>query len=164
MSWVSLEILLGPSVRKYETKLSIWKTNYLSLGERITLIKAALANLLIYFTSLLKCPARVLKCVEKMQRHFLWQGSEKKKKIPLVKWSLMCKSKVEGGLGIRFFKEVNEALLAKWLSRLGDGSISLWKQVLFSKYNISRDGWIVREAAPCHSGSWKGILSVKGFL
>ena len=48
--------LWQPILERMEKKLSLWKANYLSLGGKITLIKAALANLPIYFMSLLKCP------------------------------------------------------------------------------------------------------------
>lgn len=46
----------------------------------------------------------------------------------------MCKAKEEGGIGIGSLKEMNAALIRKWLWRLGDGSAGIWKQVLVSKY------------------------------
>lgn len=39
-------------LERLEKKLSLWEANYLSFGGRITLIKAALANLPIYFMSI----------------------------------------------------------------------------------------------------------------
>ena len=55
---------------------------------------------------------------------------------------MVCKSK-KGGLGIRPIKSMNQALLAKLLGLLGDESDGLWKKVLFSKYDVVRDGWEV---------------------
>ena len=142
----------------------------MSFGVRITLIKAALANLPIYFMSLFKFPVEVIKRIEKLQRDFLWHGHEKKKKFHLIKWSQVCKSKEDGGLGIRTLKETNLALLGKWLWKIGDGSEALWKQLLFSKYGTSRDGWEVRDPMPRwevrdpmlrYSAIWKGILASK---
>ena len=111
----------------------------MSLGGVITLIKAALANLPIYFMSMFRCPMEVIKHIEKLQRDFLWHGNDKKI-FHLKKWSQVCKPKKEGGLGIRPLKEMNLALLGKWLWRIGDDSHGLWKQVISSKYDISRDG------------------------
>lgn len=59
-----------------EKNLPLWNANYLSFGGRITLIKASLANLPIYFMSLFKC---LMEDIEKLQRYFLWHGREKKK-------------------------------------------------------------------------------------
>ena len=48
--------LWSPVVEKLEKKLATWKSRYLSLRGRITLIQSLLANLPIYFMSKLKCP------------------------------------------------------------------------------------------------------------
>lgn len=70
-------------------------------------------------------------------------------------------------MGLKSLKEMNLALLGKWLWRIGDDSHGLWKQVVFSKYDLfskydtSRDGWFIRDAIPRDSGLWKGFLAVK---
>ena len=92
----------------------------------------------------------VIKRIEKLQRDSLWHGKEEKNNFHLIKWVKVCISKEEGGLGIRPLKETNVALLGKWLWRIGDGTEGLWKQVIFSKYNISRDGWQVRNPSLFH--------------
>ena len=51
--------------------------------------------------------------------------------------------------------------LGKWLWRIGDESDGLWKQDIYSKYDISRDGWLVRDALPRFFAIWKGILASK---
>lgn len=45
----------------------------------------------------------------------------------------MCKSKKEGGLGIKPLKMMNQAPLSKWLRRLGDPSQGLRRQLLMAK-------------------------------
>eukprot|EP00268_Persea_americana_P008169 TRINITY_DN13144_c0_g1_i12.p1 TRINITY_DN13144_c0_g1~~TRINITY_DN13144_c0_g1_i12.p1 ORF type:complete len:489 (+),score=85.97 TRINITY_DN13144_c0_g1_i12:613-2079(+) len=67
----STNSLWSPVLERMEKKLSLWKAKYLSLGGRVTLIKAALTNLPIYFMSLFKCPMEVMNRIEKMQRDFL---------------------------------------------------------------------------------------------
>jgi len=48
----------------------------------------------------------------------------------------VCKSKHEGGLGVRYLRQVNLALLAKWRWRylLGDGG--LWRDILIACYGV----------------------------
>ena len=85
-------------VERMKKRLALWKANYLSLGGRITLIKATLANLPIYFTSMFKCPLEVVKRIERLQRDFLWHGNDKKKFL-LIKWSKVCRPKNKGWIG-----------------------------------------------------------------
>ena len=98
-SYLGLPVCIGaisksiwyPVIERLEKKLALWKANHLSLAGRITLINAALANLPIYFMSLYKCPTEVNKRIGKLQRDFLWQGKENKKKFHLIKWSQVWK-------------------------------------------------------------------------
>lgn len=55
-------------------------------------------------------------------------------KIPWVSWSDVCKSKQEGGLGIKDLSLFNWALVWKWVGRLLDEKYRLWPRVIFSKY------------------------------
>eukprot|EP00268_Persea_americana_P001290 TRINITY_DN10388_c0_g2_i3.p1 TRINITY_DN10388_c0_g2~~TRINITY_DN10388_c0_g2_i3.p1 ORF type:complete len:137 (+),score=20.28 TRINITY_DN10388_c0_g2_i3:878-1288(+) len=59
---------------------------------------------------------------------------------------------------------MNQALLGKWLWRIGDGSQGLWRQVLEKKYKLPRHGWDVQDPPWNSSAIWKGILSVKGLF
>lgn len=46
------------------------KANYLSIGGRVTLIKSVLANLSMYYQSLLRCPISIINWIEKLQWDF----------------------------------------------------------------------------------------------
>ena len=59
-------------IKKFHSKLSIWKAKTLSFGGRLTLIKSMLGNLPTYFLSLFKVPLGVIKELEKIGRKFLW--------------------------------------------------------------------------------------------
>lgn len=56
------------------------------------------------------------------------------KKIPLVKWSDICKLKSDDELEIRDLWVVNVGLLGKWRWWLLSGRGALWMQVLSSNY------------------------------
>ena len=143
-----------------ERKLSTWKVNYLSIRGRVTLIKSVLSNPPLYYFSIFKCPASIIKRLERLLSEFLWYGTSAQKKSHLVDWANIYKPK-EGGLGIRPLKQMNQALLDNWLWRIGDGSEGLWRQVLERKYNLLRHGRDVQEAPKNSFAIWKGILSVR---
>ena len=78
--------LWDPILRKTESKLSRWKQRHLSYGGRVTLIKATLTSIPIFYLSFFRIPNRVVKKLTQIQRRFLWGGGLDHKKIAWVKW------------------------------------------------------------------------------
>ncbi|GFS28866.1 hypothetical protein Acr_00g0004350 [Actinidia rufa] len=70
-----------PVIEKVSTKLATWKRRHITFGGRLVLIKSALNNLPIYYMSLFKMPAGVIKKLESIQANFLWGSSDLKRKI-----------------------------------------------------------------------------------
>ncbi|XP_010258726.1 PREDICTED: uncharacterized protein LOC104598390 [Nelumbo nucifera] len=114
-------------VESFEKKLVSWKRNYLSMGGRITLIKATLANLPIYFLSVFKILVKVANRLEKMMRHFLWETGEEKRDHR-VAWEVVTRSKNSGGLGLGNIRNRNLALLGKWYDLNSGNAIKFWEQ------------------------------------
>lgn len=127
-------------IEQIETRLQKWKKAFLSKGGRLTLIQAVLSNMPTYFMSLFKMPNRVIKKVEMIMRNFLWEGTEEGKRDYLVKWDIVTKPTLQGGLGAWALKEKNEALMAKWLWRFPLEPQSLWNNIIKSKYGTSSNG------------------------
>ena len=73
--------LWDPIVNKCERKLAKWKQKLLSFGGRVTLIKAVLNSIPIYFFSFFRVPKSILDKLVWLQRRFLWGGGAKHKKI-----------------------------------------------------------------------------------
>ena len=59
---------------RYRKRLAAWKTQYISKGGRITLIRSTLSSLPIYHLSLFHMPQKVCARLERIQRQFLWGG------------------------------------------------------------------------------------------
>lgn len=58
----------------FEKMLAGWKRNYLSNGERLTLVKSMLTNLLVYYLSVMIVQVRTTKKLKNIQCLFLWGG------------------------------------------------------------------------------------------
>ena len=92
-------------------KLSKWAQKNISMAGKVTLINSVLNALPIYLFSFFKIPQKVAHRLVALQRNFLWGGDKDYKKIPWVKWEVICLPKDEGGLGIKEISKFNEALL-----------------------------------------------------
>lgn len=128
-----------PMVKRIHKKLAGWKKSYISLGGRLTLIKATLSNVFVYYMSFFKVPRKIQQDLDKCQRDFLWLGAFDKKDY-LVKWEDVYRLKVFGGLGIRHLNKKNIALLRKWLWRFSNGESSLWHSIIHKKYGFDPNG------------------------
>ncbi|KAG5577611.1 hypothetical protein H5410_057745 [Solanum commersonii] len=145
-------------VEKCGKKLVNWRSQYLSLGGRLTLINSVLDAMPTYMMSLFPLPGNVLEKLDSIRRNFLWQGNgEGEKKYHLVKWEVVTNSKKEGGMGIKNLKVQNQSLLLKWLWRFVSGEQGLWKDAIVSRYTM--EGlWITKQArSPYGVGLWRTI-------
>ncbi|GAU36827.1 hypothetical protein TSUD_320640 [Trifolium subterraneum] len=128
ISFIYLGLPVGANPHRYSTwipmlnlikrRLGAWGNKYISLGGRIVLINAVLNAIPIFFLSYMKMPVKVWKEVVSVQRNFLWGGLSKRRRISWVKWIDICKSKKDGGLGIRDLRWVSLSLLEKWRWKL----------------------------------------------
>ena len=143
---------------RFKRNLATWKKQYLSKGGRLTLIKSTLSNIPIYFMSLFVIPRKMRLRLEKIQMEFLWGDLEERRKIHLVRWTVICKDKRYGGLGLRHLKDFNYALLRKWLWRFPLERESFWRKVIVSKFGEEEGGWTTREVRESYGMAlWKDI-------
>ncbi|GJS36875.1 putative RNA-directed DNA polymerase, eukaryota, reverse transcriptase zinc-binding domain protein [Tanacetum coccineum] len=103
---------------RFQSKLSSWKANLLSIGCRHTLIKVVLCSLGIYYFSIFKVYEYVLNSLERSRAMFFWGGSYKARTLVWVKWKNVISSYDNNGLNIHSLKAFNLALLQKWHWRL----------------------------------------------
>lgn len=55
-------------------------------------------------------------------------------KLHTIKWEIICKPKVKGGLGVQVLAWKNTAILAKWWWKARIDKSKLWHRVLTCKY------------------------------
>jgi hypothetical protein len=118
---------------KMNKKLGMWKSRFLSIGGRVTLINSSLSNLPLYMLSLFLAPKLVLKNWDTFRKRMLWQGGDNTRKYHLVNWPTVCSPKDQGGLGILDLRNMNISLLTKWLWRL-ETPDGLWQKIIRHKY------------------------------
>lgn len=79
----------------------------------MTLVNSVLGSLPLYFFSLFRAPAKVIKKLEGIRRTFLWGGFDRSTGISWTKWDYVVAPKDLGGLGVRRLKDANLARLSK---------------------------------------------------
>jgi hypothetical protein len=128
----------------------------------LVLINSVLTNLVLYMISFFQLPKGVLHRLDYFRSRFFWQGDSEKKKYRLTKWSVVCRPKDQGGLGVHDLEVKNRALLGKWLARLltEDG---VWQNLLRRKYvgskAISQVIW-----KPGDSHFWAGLMATNKYF
>ena len=115
----------GHIIDRIKSKLVGWKANLLSFAGRVVLTQSMTSTIPNYTMQFIALPAKIHQGIDRLSRNFLWGSSENKKKLHLISWEKVAKSKKEGGLGIQAAKPKNTALLAKLNWRFNSEKSSL---------------------------------------
>ena len=148
---------------KFKTKLTLTKANTLNHAGRLTLIQSVFASIPIYYMGNILFTKKFLAKITTIIRTFWWQGVRKgqeKKPIHYRSWEFICKTKKEGGLGIRNLKLVNKGMLINTAWRLVHNSDSFVAKIIKSKYYPQAFLWTATTYVP-KSIFWSSILSTR---
>ncbi|KAJ0897860.1 putative RNA-directed DNA polymerase [Helianthus annuus] len=143
----------------FRKRLAIWKSNLLSIGGRVVIIKAVLESLPCYYFSLYKAPKKVISDLESMVKKFLWGGSIEERKTHWVAWDRVTMHKKDGGLGLNRLSEVNISLLSKWGWRYKSEANCYWRKIIDAIHHnrVSWDGFSLKKSL---KGVWNNIVKV----
>ena len=144
---------------RFQKKLSSWKGKHLSVGGRLVLINSVLSSLAMFMLSFFEVPKGILEKLDYYRSRFFWQSEEHKKKYRLAKWSILCKPKECGGLGIQNLELQNKCLLSKWLYKLMNEE-GVWQNLLRNKY-LSKKTLTHVEKKPGDSHFWSSLTIIK---
>ncbi|GKV41384.1 hypothetical protein SLEP1_g48927 [Rubroshorea leprosula] len=149
----------SPMIDSFKKKLASWKNRFISLGGRITLLNSVLSSLPVFMMSVHLLPKGLILILDKIRRNFLWGGGENNKKINWVCWEKVCRSKLDGGLGVKDLRKFNLALLGKWWSRLAEGEEDLLYKVIREKYGSNGGNWLnwIEEGKQKGSLWWRDV-------
>ncbi|GJW64589.1 RNA-directed DNA polymerase, eukaryota, reverse transcriptase zinc-binding domain protein [Tanacetum coccineum] len=147
-------------IDKMVNRLSKWKMKTLSIGGRLTLLKAVFGSMPIYHMSIFKVPMLVLQRMESIRCHFFNGNDLDSKRSIWVSWNkVLLDVKGDGkkrGLGVSSLFALNRALMFKWVWRFFNQSDSLWVRVIHAIHGV--DGRIGRAGNVGHTSIWCDII------
>lgn len=115
-----------PLMVRILSRITAWRTHFLSYAGRLQLIKSVLFAIQSYWSAHFILPKGIVNQLQSMFSRFLWNGNLEGKKAK-VAWSSITKPFGEGGLGIKDIIEWNNALIMRHLLKLVNlASNSLW--------------------------------------
>lgn len=82
----------------------------------------------------IKLPKQINKKIDQIQRNFIWETTDSKRKLHLVNWETLTGPKAQGGLGIQNADHKNKAMLTKLAWRTITNDNCLWARLLKRKY------------------------------
>ncbi|GKU90588.1 hypothetical protein SLEP1_g4569 [Rubroshorea leprosula] len=150
-------------IEKMQLKLASWKQNTLSLVGRRILIQSVTSSIPTYTMQTVLLPHSTCDAIDKMHRNFLWGTETGISRPHLVSWEVVCRSKDQGGLGLRAARDNNRALVAKLGWRVLVGDEAPWCQVMRQKY-LRTSTFLSTEASPRSSVTWRSIIHYKDVL
>ncbi|PKI69426.1 hypothetical protein CRG98_010224 [Punica granatum] len=89
---------------------------------RAVLINSTYAAIPSYFMQCSRLPQSTLSSLDRLNRDFLWSSTSDKRKLHLVSWKVVTKSKDMGGLDIHSMDIRDKALLSNLVSRASSPS------------------------------------------
>lgn len=137
-------------------KLKGWKEKFLTAAGRETLIESVAQFIHTYIMGYVLLPASICDHLESMISKFRWGSKQGERKIHWVSWNKLYQKKSKGGMRIRSFWALNEALLAKQGWKILTQPNSFLSQCLKAKNFSSTD---ILHASEGYSPSftWKSI-------
>ena len=146
-------------VNKLADKVQVWMGRLLSSGGRLILSNACLEALPTFAMGLFLLQDGVHAKFDSIRARFFWEGSGPKRKHHWLNWPAVCRPKECGGLGLTNTKNMNIALLLKWVWRLYQDDESIWHKVVVAKYPEADN---IFAASPCGGSQfWKALHKIK---
>jgi len=152
--------------QKFKSRLTLTKANLLNHAGRLTLIQSVFASIPIYYMNNMLFSKKFLAKITAIVRTFWWHGIQKdqhKKPMHYRSWDAICKTKNEGGLGIRKLELVNKGMLINTAWRLVYDSNSIVAKIIKAKYFPYASLWTAPTYVP-KSTFWASILSIRHHL
>lgn len=132
---------LQPIADRIKAKLATWKGSLLSIMGRVQLVKSIIHDMLLCSFHIYVWLISLLKTIDTWLRNFIWSGDINVRKIVSVACHRICNPTVEGGLGLRSVRKINEAATMKlcwdFLSSNGQWACFLNARYLRNKVPIS---------------------------
>ena len=121
-------------IDKLQAKLQGWKMKLLSQAGRTTLFAFVLQSLPLYSFACFNVPDAICSKMDSIICAFWWGHEYGEKKLHLIKWDRISQPKNVGGLGLKKFKYMNQAMLNKQYWRLCQNPNSFLAKIVKTRY------------------------------
>eukprot|EP00253_Pinus_taeda_P019806 PITA_19806 len=152
---------------RYFKKISSWEFRALSLAGRVTLTKAVLTHLSVYWAHLYYLPNSIIQRINQITASFIWGGSSMHQKIHLAKLKHISIPKQQGGWGILDLRLFGCALICRSLWR-GVFGCSPWSNIIRLRYMKGRpiEYWLRRGTIGPRLGSpiWHSMRKIESLF
>ncbi|KAL9662663.1 hypothetical protein QQ045_027496 [Rhodiola kirilowii] len=142
-------------------KVNGWKEKLLSSTGKEVLIKSVIQAIPINAMSCFKLPLTLCDKLFSIVSKYWWNDAKNKWYIFWVRKANLCKPKLEGRMGFKFFNYMNDALLVKQAAR-----ILLCPDLLISKYKAKyfpRSDLLSATLGARPSWAWRSIFQCATF-
>ena len=108
-------------------------------------------------------PQTVCQKIDKLTRHFIWNGKSGARSLNLVNWNTLISPRHFGGLSVKDARSTNLLLLGKLIWELMQNSAKCWIRLVLHKYmqNGSVVQFTTRKGA---SYTWQSLVKAFGEL
>ena len=114
----------------------------------------------LYVFSCFREPAAICNKLDSISRAFWWGHEPGVRKLHLLHWNEICKPKSMGGLGLKKFSLINQAMVAKQFWRISRNPNFLMARAFKANY-FPRSSIHECTPKPHHSWIWRGIVNQK---
>ena len=123
-------------IEKCRERLEGWSSHTLSFSGRVELIKITIHGIVSYWVHSCHLPISFCRNLDKLCSNFLWKG-----KMHARSWRSICKTKSEGGIGLRSFQDVNKASSCKRLWNYCTSN-TIWVEWMRLHYKKQYSIWV----------------------
>ena len=130
---------------------------FLDYGGRLTFVQSVLSSHPIHFLCSLKLPKGFIKKFDRARRHCLWAKEEGSgPPHSLAAWHMVCRPKMNGGMGVINLEIQNKALLMKHLHKFYCHADIPWVHLVWALYGEGPP----HAQTPRGSFWWRDIFSL----
>ncbi|GLT48179.1 hypothetical protein SLA2020_218200 [Shorea laevis] len=151
---------LKPLILKITDRINSWTSRHLSFAGRLQLITSVFQGITNFWCSVFILPKKVIKSVEAICSAFLWKGRATDARGAKVSWEIVCKPKVEGGLGIKPLQAWNKACILRFIWLLFSKAGSIWVAWVQAYLIKGKSFWSLKIPGDT-SWFWRKILSLR---
>jgi hypothetical protein len=153
-----------PIKERFQKRASDWCEKYMSGAAKEVLIKSILQSLTTYSIGVFKFPAGLSDDLAHIIRDFCWGDEHDRRRMHWMSWEKLVHPKTQGGVGFRYLRVFNQALLTRQAWRLIKFPYSLCARLLKAKYfpvgNIL-DTAFVKNSSQSRQGVMHGLELLK---